>query len=394
MIEIRLGDIGEFKGGVTTISTKDYGFGTPFIQYTNIYSNSKVDVNSLMLVNVKPIELERRSCKFGDIFFTASSEVDNEVAMSSVLLDDIDNLTFNGFSKRFRLFNFNTLLPEYARYYFRGIEFRNQVNQRVTGDVRYNISIKSLNDICIRIPSLKEQKAIAEVLSSIDDKIDLLNRQNETLEAMAQTLFRQWFIEESDDSWEEREIGRFAKLIKETVSPATNPDNTFEHYSLPAYDNQKNPTIDQGADIKSNKYKVFNEVILISKLNPGTSRVWLILNEAQDNSICSTEFVVVKPNYKEWLFFIYCLLNSVETSEYLGSCASGTSGSHQRIKPADILNLTFKFGHIVKVKNFSSTVRPFFEKISINITSIKSLVQTRDTLLPKLMSGEVRVKLD
>ena len=120
----------------------------------------------------------------------------------------MQNLTFNGFSKRFRLFDFNTLLPEYARYYFRGVKFRNEVYQRVTGDVRFNISIKSLNDIDLQLPTIKEQLAIAEVLTSLDDKIELLQKQNETLEALAQTLFRQWFIKEADDSWEEVEISK------------------------------------------------------------------------------------------------------------------------------------------------------------------------------------------
>jgi len=283
-----------------------------------------------------------------------------------------------------------------VRYFIKGLLDYHLLSilQGATGSTFPNVSRSQLEYLSISVPPLEEQKAISEILSALDDKIELLQKQNETLEAMAQTLFRQWFIVEADDSWEEREIGGFAELIKDSVSPGTNPDKAFEHYSLPAYDNQRSPTIDLGIDIKSNKYKVFNQVILISKLNPGTSRVWLILNEAQDNSICSTEFVVVKPNSQEWHFFIYCLLNSDETSEYLGSCASGTSGSHQRIKPADILNLIFKFDHIDKVKKFSKTVKPFFEKISINKTSIKSLVQTRETLLPKLMSGEVRVKLD
>ena len=243
-------------------------------------------------------------------------------------------------------------------------------------------------------PTLQEQKAIAEVLSSLDDKIELLQKQNETLEALAQTLFRQWFIEEADNSWEEYTIGRCAEIIKTSVKPEVNPDETFEHYSLPAYDNHQNPSLDLGIDIKSSKYKVINEAVLISKLNPAISRVWLILDEAQKNSICSTEFVVVKPNSREWMFFIYCLLSANETSEYLGSCASGTSGSHQRIKPIDVLNINFSFNDIESIRRFGLHVQPFFEKISLNRKSMRTLEQTRDTLLPRLMSGQVRIKLD
>ena len=206
---------------------------------------------------------------------------------------------------------------------------------------------------------LGQNKGHSRGMSFLDDKIELLQKQNETLEALAQTLFRQLFIEQADDSWEEYTVGTCAEIIKTSIKPEANPDKTFEHYSLPAYDNQQNPSLDLGIDIKSNKYKVINESVLISKLNPGTSRVWLVLDEAQENSICSTEFVVVKPDSKEWLFFIYCLLSSNDTSEYLGSCASGTSGSHQRIKPIDVLNINFSFNDIESIKRFGLHVQSF-----------------------------------
>jgi len=263
-----------------------------------------------------------------------------------------------------------------------------------TSGSHQRVKPKDILDLEINLPILEEQRAIAEALSSLDDKIELLQKQNETLEALAQTLFRQWFIEEADNSWEEYTIGRCAEIIKTSVKPEVNPDETFEHYSLPAYDNHQNPSLDLGIDIKSSKYKVINEAVLISKLNPAISRVWLILDEAQKNSICSTEFVVVKPNSREWMFFIYCLLSANETSEYLGSCASGTSGSHQRIKPIDVLNINFSFNDIESIRRFGLHVQPFFEKISMNRKSIKTLEQTRDTLLPRLMSGQVRIKLD
>ena len=112
--EYKLGDLGTFFGGVTTIKREDYGFGTPFISYKNVYKNSKIDISLIELMNVKKSDILKRNCLFGDIFFTASSETPDEVAMSSVLLDSIDNLTFNGFCKRFRLHNFDILIPQYA----------------------------------------------------------------------------------------------------------------------------------------------------------------------------------------------------------------------------------------------------------------------------------------
>ena len=104
---------------------------------------------------------------------------------------------------------------------------------------------------------ISEQKAIAGVLSSLDDKIDLLHRQNETLEALAQTLFRQWFIEEIEDDREEIKLCSIAHHLKENIKPYQSPDEFFFHYSIPAYDNGKNPVREHGSDIRSNKYLYF-----------------------------------------------------------------------------------------------------------------------------------------
>ena len=124
------------------------------------------------------------------------------------------------------------------------------------------------------LPSLHEQKAIAAVLSSLDDKIDLLHRQNLTLEAMAETLFRQWFVVETREDWEEYAISDFADHIKINVVPSKNADTIFHHYSLPAYDSGQKPTVELGSEILSNKYKVIENSILVSKLNPRFPRIW------------------------------------------------------------------------------------------------------------------------
>lgn len=193
--KIKLGSIGEFKGGVTGIKPSDYGFGTPFITYKNVFQNFKIDPNMFTLVNVPTNNLEKWSCIYGDIFFTASSETPDEVAMSSVLLHkDIDNLTFNGFCKRFRLNNFDILFPEYAQFLFRSRSFRNSISEVITGDIRFNISQSSLAGIEISLPPLPEQKRISSILSSFDNKIEQLKKENNILEDIAQNIFKEWFV--------------------------------------------------------------------------------------------------------------------------------------------------------------------------------------------------------
>jgi len=157
------------------------------------------------------------------------------------------------------------------------------------GGVFDTITRDTFKEIDILLPPLEEQNAIASVLSSLDDKIDLLHRQNQTLEQMAETLFRQWFLparagephaggEEADERWEEPTISDYAEHSKVSIKPSANHLSIYAHYSIPGFDAGKEPVYELGQEIRSNKYQVFANTILFSKLNPHKDkRVWLIL---------------------------------------------------------------------------------------------------------------------
>ncbi|HPX96445.1 MAG TPA: restriction endonuclease subunit S [Brevefilum fermentans] len=266
------------------------------------------------------------------------------------------------------------------------------LKSQATGTTFEELSGSILKSLKFLIPPLPEQRAIADVLSALDDKIDLLHRQNQTLEALAQTLFRQWFIEEADDDWEEIILRDIADHIKINVNPQNFPEIIFHHYSIPAFDNGKTPVYELGKEIKSNKYHVPEKSILISKLNPRFPRVWMIQNEIKENSICSTEFQVIAPKDPQYYCFIYLFLKSQYTSNKLISAASGTSGSHQRVKPDDIFNLSSLIRNKTQIEKFNQEVSVMLEKIEENRRQINTLAMLRDILLPKLISGEVRVQ--
>ena len=258
------------------------------------------------------------------------------------------------------------------------------------GATRRALTKGMLESFEIPVPALPEQEAIAEVLSSLDDKIDLLHRNNKTLEQLAETVFRQWFVEDAEDQWDDVPLSTIATHIKQSVNPGALPNSLFYHYSLPAYDNGQIPEKSLGQDILSNKYRVAPGQVLISKLNPGTSRVWFIL-ECQDVSICSTEFQVFASKKDIYQEFTYCLLKSNDTTDILKGAASGTSGSHQRVNPELICNLTFKMPPEKKITRFHEKASGLLEKVSKNRAQIGYLETLRDTLLPKLMSGAVKV---
>lgn len=415
----KLGELGSFFGGVTSIKKEDYGHGTPFLPYKNVYKNSKVNINELELMNVRPLDLDRRSAKYGDIFFTASSETPDEVAMSSVLLDDVENLTFNGFCKRFRLNDFNTLLPEYARYLFRDISFRNEVYQKATGDIRFNISQESLASIEIEIPDIETQKEIANILTSLDDKIELNLQMNETIEMAIQAIFKEWFINfnfpgfdgELFDSvpkaWHWISIG---KLFNSTIGGDWGKEEFNEEFS-------KNSFVIRGTDFdkitNGNIYSVPNRYIKQSSYNTRqiqsgdilleisggskdqpTGRTILFTSELltlfQTSAVPASFCRLIRPldfNYSLFLdnFFKY-FYKIGGTWEYQNQ-STGISNfqftyfcENKKIIIPNDESLIRKFGEIIT---------PFQKRKHENILQLRTLIQIRDTLLPKLINREL-----
>ncbi len=261
-----------------------------------------------------------------------------------------------------------------------------------TGTTFAEISGSAMRDIEISLPPINVQKRIAGVLSSLDDKIDLLNRENATLEALAETLFRHYFIENPNPAWKEGKVSDVAIHCKESINPQKHFDEIFLHYSIPAYDNGKRPIEEQGQSIQSNKYVIPQNCILFSKLNPHKDkRVWLILDDVQPNTICSTEFQIVKPQNNQWLYFLYEWLIYKENYDEIASGVSGTSGSHQRIDPKVIFENGCPIVDEFTLEQYNTKVKPIFEKIKSNQQRIETLVIQRDMLLPRLMSGEVKI---
>lgn len=172
---ITIGDLGEYYSGLTGKNKEDFGFGKPFISYMNIYSNPRVDTNIRDLVNIKPTD-NQNQVKYGDLFFTTSSETPDEVGVSSVLLDkNIGEIYLNSFCFGFRLHNFEKLTPEFSQHYFRTRHFRKSMFEIAQGASRYNLSKKYFIQIEIKIPkSTKEQSLIADILNASDYEIELL----------------------------------------------------------------------------------------------------------------------------------------------------------------------------------------------------------------------------
>ncbi len=269
--------------------------------------------------------------------------------------------------------------------------------------------------------STHEQRAIAHILGTLDDKIELNRRMNETLEAMARALFKDWFVDfgptrakiegrdpylapeiwdlfpdklDEDgkpEGWEVFRLNQIAKHHTEVLSPAATPDTEFEHFSLPAFDAGRRPAIDKGLSIKSNKTLVPKRAVLLSKLNPEIPRVWLPEDPSQRQQIGSTEFLALVPSVIAGRALLFCLFSDDRFREMLQSMVTGTSKSHQRISPKSLYEREVIAGNIQLFARFEELAHYLLVKTLANRSEAWTLAQARDLLLPKLMSGKIRV---
>ena len=241
----------------------------------------------------------------------------------------------------------------------------------------------------ILLPPLPEQKAIAAVLSSLDDKIDLLHRQNQTLEALAETLFRQWFVEE----------GSMLRSITEFV--VLNPKRNLAKNSIAPYLEMANvstvvfhPQHWFNREFKSGS-KFVNGDTLLARITPclenGKSTFVTFLDE-QQVGWGSTEFIVMRSKENLHPLFSYILAKNKDFRDFAEGCLEGSSG-RQRVNIDHLKNYELFLPDGEKLSQFNNAAASIMPKLNSNFIQIRTLGKLRDTLLPKLMSGEVRVKI-
>jgi type I restriction enzyme S subunit len=291
-----------------------------------------------------------------------------------------------------------------------------------TGSTVSNLRIPLIENLEMPCPSLATQKAIGQILRNLDDRIELLRSMNETLEAMARAFFKSWFIDfdpvhkkaegqptglppeidalfpdsfvdselgEIPKGWETSTLDKIAYLSTKSISPQKSPTTLYEHYSIPAYDDSRMPLLEYGESIKSNKYLVTRNSVLVSKLNPETPRIWLPFN-VKDSSICSTEFMQFVP-YGNIQKYLLLLLGSCQVYDEILKRVTGSTGSRQRAQPSQIAVLPIIAPPKNLVSLFNESVSPTIDAICSNKIEISTLTRLRDSLLPRLISGEIEL---
>ena len=294
--------------------------------------------------------------------------------------------------------------PHYLTYYLLSAEVQNRLKNHANGAVVAHLNVTDIRNLLVSLPELDEQIAIGKILRSIEDKIELNNGINHNLEQQVQALYKSWFVDfepfrggkfvDSElglipEGWDAKPLSSICHIEKKTINPQKHPTCLFTHYSIPAYDNSELPELQKGSDILSNKYIISDYTILFSKLNPRIKRIWNVY-KSESNPICSTEFVVYKPMDIDTYPFLYSFITGDDFYNNIMSKVNGATGSHQRFHPEETLDILVPY-HIDCYRLYSQLVLPIIQQIDENKRENHYFSSLRDSLLPKLMSGELKI---
>ena len=424
MNEIKLDEIYEFSSGLSKPAS-EFGFGYPFLGFKDVFYNSAIPKELNELVNSNKKEIERCSIKRGDVFLTRTSETQNELGMSCVALEDLPNATFNGFTKRLRPKKENIVIPEYARYFFRSKFFRRQINAYSSLSTRASLNNEMLSNFKIILHPKKYQEAIGSILQKLDHKIELNQKMNGTLEDIAKTLFKSWFIdfdpvrakaegrptglskEISDlfpDSFEDSESGEIPKGWK--VSQVKDFCSVIQKGIAPKYtENQSYPVINQKCirNLEINfdlcrftEYKkvmedryLENFDILLNSMGTGTLGRSALFVEHHKKAVVDGCISVIRGKSKNFGLYVYQSISRRENE--IINLSHGSTGQ-TTLKTEDIGNLNLIQPTNELIELFSKSVADLKLKKYSNSQENKVLSNLRDTLLPKLISGELKIQ--
>ena len=354
--ETTLGEITNLKRGFDLPKSQRLRGDVP------VYSSSGITGSNSTAAVEGPCVITGRCGTIGEVFFSSGPCWPLNTALYST--------EFNGNN------------PRFVYYLLQTIPWKGYTTASAVPGVNRN----HVNLCPVKIPDRATQDAIVEVLDSIVDKIALNNQLNDYLFELVSSVFAHRF----SDNVNTTELKNVLSISTKALKPQEHADEIWEHYSIPAFDEKHRPIFEPASGIKSNKYQIDSECILISKLNPSTKRIWMPCCSS-NNAVCSTEFIVYRPYLKEYKSFYYAAIDSPRFTDYLLEHVSGSTGSRQRAQPKDTLNYLMPNPDNEEIKDFCIFADPIYRHIQINEQQTAKLELLRETLLPKLMSGTIDV---
>lgn len=379
--KVKLGELYEVHNGLSK-GRQFFGSGYPFLSFSTVFNNWFLpkELDSL----VQSSEKERIACSIreGDVFITRTSETMDELGMSSVALRDYPNATYNGFTKRLRPIT-DKVVPEYIGYYLRSPKFRGKFMAFSTMTTRASLANADLLGMEVELPSKGEQHRIATILSRYDSLIENFRKQIKLLEEAAQRLYKEWFVDLHfpghentkitdgiPEGWEKKNVG-YITPIKTGKKDANFgiPDGEYPFFTC-----SQEP-------LKAPSYSFDTNAVLLAGNGDFNVKLYRGKFEAYQRTY------VLEPFESSMLFLLYFCI-----SENMNRLATGASGSTIKFLTKGMIDsLEMFMPTTIILSLFNQYVESIQNKKERIQSQIRLLTEARDRLLPKLMSGEIKV---
>jgi len=354
----------------------------------NIGDRMNISTKKIVFITEEDaIRLSRYRVKEGDIVYSRRGDVEK-----CAYIGKAENGWLCGTGCLRISIDFSKADSKFIAYFLSTEDMKSWISNNAVGTTMPNLNSSILQQVPLSLPSLDEQKRIASILSSLDDKIDLLNRENATLEAMAETLFRQWFIEEAKEDWEEGKLGDILS-VKGGTTPSTKEPSFWDGNI--AWTSPRDVTTLNGLYLFKTEKTITEEGLkrISSGLLPkGTllmsSRAPVgVLAFAEIPLAINQGYVAILDDKGYAKEFIYLWLKA--NMDLVHSYSNGST--FMEISKTAFKSLDIQIPSKAEVADFVSTVKPYFDKMKLNEQQIRLITKQRDILLPKLMSNEITI---
>ncbi|TVM14536.1 restriction endonuclease subunit S [Oceanidesulfovibrio indonesiensis] len=366
--------------------------GIPSIMPVNIGDNQINDVGIARITATDAQRLGKYLVRAGDIVYSRRGDVERR----ALVREKEDGWLCGTGCLRVR-FGEGVVIPEFGAYYLGHPAVREWIVRHAIGATMPNLNTKILSALPFVLPPLPEQQAIANILGTLDDKIDLNRRMNETLEAMARAIFKSWFIDfDGHTEFEDSELGPIPKgwRVGKLADVADNPRRTIQPSDVPSttpyiglhHMPRRCIALDawgRADEVGSGKSWFKKGEILFGKLRPYFHKVGI----APVDGVCSTDILVVVPKSAEWHSYVMSLVSSKDFVDYTDTYSTGTKMPRTNWK--DMGNYPLAIPPKSLAKAFQDITEVFYHRIGQDVHQNYSLASLRDALLPKLISGEL-----
>ena len=384
-----LGKIGNTFNGLTGKSGADFGQGSPYITYKSIFDSSRIDLSRVEFVTITDQERQKETqnkVQFGDIFFTTSSETPEEVGMTSVLLDDIEDCYLNSFCFGYRLFAKDKTLPEYMRFYLRNQAIRKKLFVLAQGSTRFNISKGEVMNVSVLLPETDEQKKIAKLLSLLEERINTQIKIIEDLKKLKSAISNKLFARK--DLLEKQitisEIGTL-KNGYAFQSSTYNPAGSYKIITIANVSGERYIDIDScnciiriPEDIQT--HQVLKQDDILISLTGNVGRVSLC---TEGNYLLNQRVGLLQLKQGVNREYIYQALSCRRFEQTMISCGQGAA--QMNIGKGDVEDYTIPYSaNSLNLEVVASTLKTYDLLISVEVDKLRLFMQQKQYLLAQM----------